>query len=1033
MIGRTLRHYRILSQLGQGGMGEVYLAEDTKLSRRVALKILPAELASDPTFLERFQREAKAVASLNHPHIVRLYSIEEDEDPAGAGVLHFLTMELVVGDDLSRLIPENGFEGEALLDLAIQIADALHAAHEAGIVHRDLKPQNIMVTEKGRVSVLDFGLAKIAQPPTRPLSDETRTMVGKVQQGDSDELTRQGVVLGTVTYMSPEQAKGLSLDHRSDIFSFGIILYEMATGLRPFHGDSSAEHLSALLRDTPTHASQIRTEVPAPLGDLIQRCLEKEPENRIQTAAELESQLRRFRRERLSGETSVQRLPEESAGSGSSAPRKRMVRPLLIAIGALLVAVVGGLWNRSSSPPKGVDEPASQVPSAPIVPDHDPILSGEASSEKQARRMIAITRFESHGSAETEWLADGVPEMLLTGLAQAEGIGVVGTDRLLRAVDRLSGVSLETADRDAWGEIARAAGADAMVLGSIISLDGNIRIDARLEDLETGEVLAAESVSGSDLFSLADDLARRIGADLQIDGESQGGIADVTTKSVEAFKLYTQGLEANRYYRWAEARRFFREAVRLDPAFALADFYLAQLEEDQAVAQDHFRKALRNLDRLPERQRLLVGLQQAQAEGNSGKVEDLAYQMIERYPDMEETYSALGEVYWATNRLERVVSVYERGLIALPNSGPLQNLLAWSLQEVGRYDDAIEAAEAYRRLSPGEPDPHDAVGTAYLLADQPREALENYERATAMSFAWSYLSSAYAHAALGQYDDAFASLEVLHQAEERYDIESAFYFIAKAWMLGRVGRYEEASRTLEEQRAFYEKLKRTDVLVLGEILETQLAMERGDYTEALDSLAELRRLVPALPRTDRPSWIWTALPYETVVLISEVLQGTAEARLGNLEEAHRRLRLARAVPESRYRIGLVKMLEGEVALAEGDTEAAEAAFQSAEPLGRRNYFYHPTAMAADWRGRVERRRGNSAAALAAYETLMEPGDHRKWFLATEPRHLLARARLLDELGRAGEAEPLWNRFLDLWQNADPDLPEVAEARRRLAR
>ncbi|MCA9759780.1 MAG: protein kinase, partial [Candidatus Eisenbacteria bacterium] len=501
---------------------------------------------------------------------------------------HFLTMELVVGHDLSKLVPEQGFEGERFLELAIQIAEALHAAHESGIVHRDLKPQNIMVTEKGRVSVLDFGLAKAAQPPTPPPSDDTRTMVGKIRQGQgSDDLTRQGVVLGTVTYMSPEQAKGLPLDHRSDLFSFGIILYEMATGHRPFRGDSSAEHLSALLRDTPAHASQINVEVPAPLGDLIQRCLEKDPEKRIQTAAELESQLLQLRRERLSGETSVQRPVHEESVSGPTTPKSSRTRLVLLATTALLVALVGALWIRSASQPTRGSDATSQDPLVPPVQDRDPVLSGSESSEEQDRRMIAITRFESHGSEETAWLSDGVPEMLLTGLARAEGIGVVGTDRLLRAVDRLSGVTLEAADRDAWGEIARAAGADAMVLGSIISLDGSIRIDARLEDLKTGEVLAAESVSGRDLFSLVDDLARRIGSDLQVEGDPRGGIADVTTNSVEAFKLYTKGLEANRYYRWAEARSFFREAVRLDPEFALADFYLAQLEEDQAIAEVH--------------------------------------------------------------------------------------------------------------------------------------------------------------------------------------------------------------------------------------------------------------------------------------------------------------------------------------------------------------------------------------------------------------------------------------------------------------
>ena len=236
LIGQTLAHYRITAAIGAGGMGEVYRATDTKLGRDVALKVLPAEMASSPERLERFQREAKALAALDHPGIVTVYSVEE------ADGVHFLTMQLVEGQPLDRVVPEGGLAAPQILEIATALADALAAAHEKGIVHRDLKPANVMVTTDGRVKVLDFGLAKMTAAEPTDSSDS---------QMPTDLRTREGVVMGTVPYMSPEQVSGLPLDHRTDIFSLGVLLYEMATGRRPFQGRSSAELASAILRDAP--------------------------------------------------------------------------------------------------------------------------------------------------------------------------------------------------------------------------------------------------------------------------------------------------------------------------------------------------------------------------------------------------------------------------------------------------------------------------------------------------------------------------------------------------------------------------------------------------------------------------------------------------------------------------------------------------------------------------------------------------------------------------------------------------------------
>ena len=297
MIGRTLAHYRITASLGAGGMGEVYRATDTTLGRDVALKVLPAAMAADPERIERFRREAKALAALDHPGVVTVYSVEE------ADGVHFLTMQLVDGQTLERLIPATGLPLERLLQVAVALAEALAAAHERGVVHRDLKPGNVMVTGDGRVKVLDFGLAKLGD--TGP---ETATL--------THALTGDGVVMGTVPYMSPEQVAGRAVDHRTDIFALGVIFYEMITGRRPFAAASSAELVSSILRDAPPPPEKLRAGLPVGLGLLVERCLEKRPEDRFRSAVEVADALQALRRRAASGEAAA----SQSAGSPAAGP-----------------------------------------------------------------------------------------------------------------------------------------------------------------------------------------------------------------------------------------------------------------------------------------------------------------------------------------------------------------------------------------------------------------------------------------------------------------------------------------------------------------------------------------------------------------------------------------------------------------------------------------------------------------------------------------------------------------------------------------
>jgi TolB-like protein/Tfp pilus assembly protein PilF len=616
-------------------MGEVYLALDTKLERQVALKVLPAELAGDPARLGRLQREAKALAALDHPGIVTIFSVEE------ADGVHFLTMAHVEGETLGALIPPEGMPVERVLEVGAALADALRAAHERGIVHRDLKPGNVMVDAEGRLRVLDFGLARVEE--TVPLSSQMST-------GTFEEpMTRQGMVLGTVPYMSPEQAEGKRVDFRSDLFSLGVVLYEMATGSRPFGGDTAASLISSILRDTPSSVTEVRPELPAELDRVIQRCLEKASEARYPSAEAVRDEFEALRNQALSG-TLAEPTPPKSMKA------KLGVLAIAAAVAVLTVVVGTTIWRAGLK-----TEGAGQR------------IAGEA-AVSQPRSVAVLPLRNLSGNPDQEYFVDGMTEALITDLSKIASLKVIA---------RTSAMQYKNSDTP-LSEIAAALGVDAVVEGSVIREGDTVGITAQLIEVATERVIWGEQYQ-RDLTSiltlqaeLATAIARGVGSALSPEEEALlSGSGEVDPAAYEA---YLKG--RFHWYRFtredlAAAKRYFELALEIDPDYALAYVGLA----DSTSTPPH------------------LGWESPAEPFERAKV--LIERALELDPDLAEAHDLRARIAFVWDwDWEGAGRGFRRAIELNPNLPDARVVYSQYLGILGRHDEALEQAARGAELDP---------------------------------------------------------------------------------------------------------------------------------------------------------------------------------------------------------------------------------------------------------------------------------------------------------------------------------------------
>jgi len=686
VIGRTVSHYRILERLGEGGMGTVYLAEDLRLERRVALKFLPAEVAADPERLARFRREAKAVARVNHPGIVTLHAVEEhDGEP-------FIVLEHVEGETLDRLMERHGLSLDRFFEIACSVADALRAAHEQGIVHRDLKPSNVMVTKSGQVKVLDFGLARVDGEDT-PVAPDAATEL----------VTGSRVVLGTVPYMSPEQARGLRADARSDVFSLGIVLYEMATGARPFGGRSSVEILSAILRDSPPPLRARWDGLPDRLARIVHRCLEKDPAERYASSLELSLELRRLRDELAAGaresaparaasvhERVDPRAPteigdppggfasptangEREGGAERAAVRLRRWPLAAAVLAALLVA--GALFLRQRPAP-AVVATARESPTPPAT-------------------TLAVLPFSNlRPDPETDFLGYALADQVIGALTYVRNLGV----RPASSVRKYQHGNYELS------QVRGELGVTHAVAGNYLQQGDVMRLTVELVELASGDTVWREpfEVAYVDVFELQDEVANRLLARLEVSftaAERERMRSDVS-RDPQAYQLYLRALavsedaDGNR-----AASEMLHRSLALDPDFAPAWLALGRRTQLRAywdlggldAHAEAKRQLLTALEKNPQLLDAMAALTLLYTDaGETDLALRTALAMREINANSAEGWFAYGYVMRYAGLIDESVRAMDRAL-ALDPTNRMFRSTGWTYVLAGRYDDAIRA------------------------------------------------------------------------------------------------------------------------------------------------------------------------------------------------------------------------------------------------------------------------------------------------------------------------------------------------------
>jgi tetratricopeptide (TPR) repeat protein/predicted Ser/Thr protein kinase len=989
--------YQVIEEIGRGGMGRVYKVLDKEINEKVSLKLIRPEVAVGKETLERFQNEIKIARRITHKNVCRVYHFSKHNNT------HYITMEFVSGENLKKMIRmSKEMSLEAVLSIARQVCEGLAEAHRLGIVHRDLKPQNIMIDEEGTAKVMDFGIAS---------SLET--------QG----TTRPGVMIGTPEYISPEQVEGGTVDARSDLYSVGIILYEMLTGRTPFAGQTPWSLAYKQQSERPRDPRDINPEIPESLSRVILKCLEKKKEERYQSAEELQSDLKKVEEEHVRTETRLRSglTPSPRIPFFPFNMRKAvawgLVTIFLVAFGALTLTLGKRIFRRP----------------------------GPAAAADRVK-MAVITFENQTGDSAYDYLRDAIPNLLITSLEQSKLIRVTSWERLRDLLKQLGKGDQQVIDRELGFELCRQDEVQAIVLGTYTKAGDTFATDAKVLDVRTKGILKTVSSRGDGVDSILkrqiDELSAEIAKGLvqpeDVTRVSASPIAEVTTNSLEAYNFFLRGRDDYEKFYLTDAQRSLERAVELDPEFAMAHYYLARVHL-QLGNSDAARRSLAKLKELADKVSGKEGLYIQALLAGTGKFDEEKYlgtlrKIVADYPEEKRARMDLGTYFYRAGKFRAAVDELRRAFQLDPKYGFAMNMLAYTYTQLKEYDEAVKWFKEYASVSPGDANPYDSLGDLYFNIGKFDEALEKFREAVRIKpdFGSGYKVS-YVFALRGDYGQAMTWIDQ-HIANAPSNAARSWGYNLKAiyyHMMGKVGlafqTLDEAQKSAELENALttVDSTYRSKLWIAWDWDKYELflksAKERYDYRSAKKIQSE-----------DRNAFIYGY--YQGLFDLKESRPAAAKAKLAELDA----IRSEKLTPlDIEVLDSGLEHFRAEIALADGRADDALVAYGKiqrtpiviVEPyiLVQRNLPY-----VYDIPGRISLMKGKTAQAISHYERLVSPDPRQRELEILHPFSRLELARLYEATGNISKAIAQYEQLTEIWKDADPGLVKVGEARRRLA-